>query len=89
MSRGSGETRDGGDLKKEIKTLKRQLAKANREIARLQGIEAGDDVEATPEPQKKAVCPKCGSDDLGEIQTPNGKKVTSCRACRKWRSRAV
>jgi predicted nucleic acid-binding Zn-ribbon protein len=84
-----GETRDGGDLKKEIKSLKRQLARANREIARLQGtVEEGE--ETTPEASKpKQACPKCASTDLGEISTPSGKTVVACRACKKWRSRPV
>jgi hypothetical protein len=86
--RQSGETRDAGELKKEIKSLKRQLARAHREIARLQGV-AAEDVEESPEADRpKAVCPKCGSANLGEISTPNGKKITACRACKKWRSRA-
>jgi hypothetical protein len=85
--RAAGETRDGGDLKKEIKSLKRQLARANREIARLQGT-IEDDVEVTPEVKSKASCPKCGSNDLGEISTPSGKKITACKSCKKYRSRA-
>jgi hypothetical protein len=77
------------ELKKEVRTLKRQLARANREIARLQGT-----TEEKVEPEAKApdpavaVCPKCGSTSLGEIQTPSGKTVQSCRACKKWRGPA-
>jgi hypothetical protein len=83
-----GETRDGGDLKKEIESLKRQLARANREIARLQGV-TEDKNEVSPEPEVKPLCPKCGSNDLGEIATPAGHKIVSCRACKKYRSRAA
>ncbi len=91
MSRQPGETRDGGNLAKEIKSLKRQLAKANREIERLQGVveeEIAENTDAAEEPPKPS-CPKCESTDLGQISTPNGKRILSCKSCRKWRSRAV
>lgn len=82
-----GETRDGGELKKEIKTLKRQLARAQREIARLQGV--AEDVEVSPDVIKKPACPKCASTDLGEVTTPSGKTIRACRSCKQWRSRSV
>lgn len=84
MSRGKGEE----ELKKEVKFLKRQLARANREIARLQGT--AEDGEETPGTQKQeaAACPKCASTNLGEISTPTGKVLVACRACKKWRSTA-
>jgi hypothetical protein len=84
-------TQDVAELKKEVRTLKRQLARANREVDRLQGLkEDGDEEEKAAKPkQERTTCPKCGSSDLGELATPNGKKVTACKACKKWRSRAT
>jgi hypothetical protein len=77
---------DEPDLKKEVKTLKRQLARAHREISRLQGTVEEKEEQVTT--KTEATCPKCGSTNLGEISTPTGKKFVSCRDCKKWRSRA-
>ena len=84
--RRSGEPRDGGDLKKENEALKRQVARLRKQVERLD--ETPDDeepvlVEEAPKPK----CPKCKSVDLGEIETPAGKTVTSCKSCKKWRSK--
>jgi formylmethanofuran dehydrogenase subunit E len=80
-------TRDLADFKREVRTLKRQLSRANREVERLQGLE--EEVEEKPVKTNRATCPKCGSTNLGQLTTPNGKRVTACKACRKWRSRAT
>lgn len=87
--RGQNETepRTAADLRQENRSLRRQLAKLRRENLRLQGIVE----ETSPDPEESAetpTCPKCGSTELGQIKTPNGKVVTSCRACKKWRSKA-
>jgi hypothetical protein len=89
MSRRAASDLDASELKKENKALKRQLARANREIVRLQGVQE-DAAEADEEQiyEVKPRCPKCLSANLGEIKTPTGKTITSCRACKKWRSRA-
>lgn len=78
---------DEPDLKKEVKTLKRQLARANREIARLQGTVEDEDEETTTKTEAPK-CPKCGSTDLGQLDTPGGKRFVACKACKKWRARA-
>jgi septal ring factor EnvC (AmiA/AmiB activator) len=88
MSRRRKDQDDVDELKKENKSLKRQLARAEREIARLQGT-IEEEVEESPAPERKPTCPKCGSTNLGEVSTPSGKTVTACRACKKWRSRAA
>jgi hypothetical protein len=87
MSRRHGNIVDVEEMKKELKSLKRQLARANREIARLQGINdvKEEEVEAV-NTKTFVVCPKCASSDIGEIVTPRNKKVLSCKSCKKWRS---
>lgn len=79
-------TQEAADLKRENRNLRRQLARANREIERLQGI-AEDKPVAEKPPVEVAACPKCKSTDLGEVVTPGGKTITSCKSCKKWRSR--
>ena len=85
MSRRRGQQEGSADLKKEVDTLRRQLARLRRENERLrnEGTEESpdEDVEIVPS------CPKCGSDQLAQVTTPSGKKISSCRACKKWRSR--
>jgi cell division septum initiation protein DivIVA len=75
------------ELKRENKRLQRQVARLRKELEQA-GIEDSDPdaepVKAAPEPEK---CPKCYSTELGEIETPSGKKVTSCRSCKKYRSK--
>lgn len=83
------EARTAAELRAECRSLRRQLSKLRRENERLQGIVE----EVSPEHDETTgsvveVCPKCGSPDLGKIKTPNGKVVTSCRSCKKWRSKA-
>jgi len=83
-------TQDLAELKRELRNTKRQLARANREIARLQGTveEKVEEEEEKTTVVTAMACPKCSSTDLGELSTPTGKTVYSCRSCRKWRSRA-
>lgn len=72
------------DLRREVQTLRRALARANREIARLQGVqEAPGEAEAAPPVQAAAKCPHCASANLGDVTTPSGKTIRSCKSCRK------
>ena len=87
MSRARQKEQDVEELHKENQSLKRQLARAEREIARLQGT-VEEEIEESPAPERKPSCPKCGSTNLGEVTTPSGKSITACRACKKWRSRS-
>ena len=78
------------DLKKEVESLKRQLARLRKENENLrQNENEKDEDEEVVSPTPASTCPKCGSDNLGKIGTPSGRVVTACRSCRKWRSKPV
>lgn len=79
-------TRESAELKKENEKLKRQVARLRKQVEKLDVPVEESPVET---PKDKPACPKCRSTNLGEISTPNGKTITSCRACKKWRSRAT
>jgi hypothetical protein len=80
-------TQDLAELKKENTSLKRQMARLRKKIEELEAQLSGTEPEQAPElPVGIPICPKCKSEDLGEIETPSGKKFVACRACKKWRS---
>lgn len=85
MSRGRRQD-EASDLKKEVDSLRRQVSRLRKENERLQA-----DGEESPAPEETgaAKCPKCGSEHLAQVKTPSGKKITSCRTCKGWRSRAT
>lgn len=78
--------RERAELKKENQQLRRQVARLRKKIIEAEEIrEVASDEEEVVAPLKP-ICPRCASTDLGEIKTPNGKTVVSCRSCRGWRS---
>jgi hypothetical protein len=81
-----GNTRELADLRRENDRLKRQVARLRKQIDH-EVKEEDREPESKPEP--RPCCPKCESTDLGEVTTPSGKKVLSCRGCKKWRSRPL
>jgi hypothetical protein len=79
------------ELRAENRSLRRQLTRLRQEnqTFRDEAETRKDEYEAFENVRTdKETCPKCNSTDLGTISTPNGKTVTSCRSCKKWRSRA-
>lgn len=76
-----------GELRRENDRLTRQVARLRREIERLQGLKEDGETSPTAKEYKKPTCPKCGSTNLGQFQTPTGKKVTACRSCKEWRTK--
>lgn len=74
--------RENAELKKEIESLKRQVARLTKELRR------ADNPEESPESEEeegKLCCPECGSDKLTIIVTPSGANRYACRGCKKWR----
>lgn len=87
-------TQDVTELKQQIRILKRQLARANKEIQRLEKDdgEEGDSAAAPQSITKKSEdsvttpsCPACSHPELGMLQTPSGKTIGVCKGCKKWR----
>ena len=79
-----GNTREVAELRKEVKTLMTQLARAHRENEKLGGnlVEEPEEVIEAPKAQK-ASCPKCQeSDKVVTFQTPGGKKLVGCGRCK-------
>jgi predicted RNase H-like nuclease (RuvC/YqgF family) len=79
-------TREVAELKQEIVSLKRQLARAHREVERLKGI--AEPEEAQEKSEDAPTCPKCKSQDLGRLETPAGNTYTVCRSCKHRQRRA-
>lgn len=73
------------DQKSENSRLKRQIARLQREVDRLEFVGSVDNEEDAIEvvrvkPKQKA-CRVCGTDTLKEMTTPSGKKIISCTNC--------
>lgn len=73
-----------GDLKSQVRSLRRQLARAQREIERLQGLKEPAAQPPPPEEKPRDPCPACGA-ELSHIRIPGGKQVSACATC-QWRS---
>ncbi len=85
-------TKEVGELRREIERLTRQIARLRRENDRLQGLTTEKEDSPAPSASKlpnKPTCPKCGSTNLGQLNVPGGKKVTACRACKDWKTRPI
>lgn len=75
-------------LKKQVSRLKKMLGHADLEA--VIAAEANDwGVKEKEEEDPKvsgAVCPKCGSPELGKYVTPGGKTLLACKGCKKFKS---
>jgi len=73
------------DQKSENGKLRRQVARLQREVDRLEFVglvDVGDDaIEVAQAKPKQKVCRVCGTDTLKEMTTPGGKKIISCTNC--------
>lgn len=82
-------TREAAELKREVERLKRQVARLRKQVEKLEP-EPEDPETGTKVPKASApTCPKCLSSELGQVSTPSGKIILSCRACKKWRSKPL
>ena len=79
-------SRELSELKKENERLKRQIARMRKQIDKLGEPE---EVEVIETPKETPRCPKCSSVNLGAVTLPNGKVITACKSCKKWRSKPL
>jgi hypothetical protein len=72
-------------MKSENSQLRRQVARLQREIDRLQfvgNVEGEEEViELRPVKHKQLSCQACGKGKLKEMTTPGGKKIITCVEC--------
>lgn len=74
--------REMADTKSENGKLKRQVARLQREIERLEFVGNVEGVEEDePVKAKQKSCQACGKDKLKEMTTPGGKIIITCLEC--------
>jgi len=80
-------TRENQELRKEIDSLQRTVARLRKENDKLRQLsDEPSEEEILAEPESfEAKCPKCKQASLGSISTPGGKVVTICTNCKKYR----
>lgn len=77
--------KDASHYKQEARTLKKQVARLQKELGRLTEANNQLDAELDPDPESdpRDKCPKCLSfSSIGSYTTPSGKKVSRCKVCK-------
>lgn len=74
-------------LKKEISKLKREVSRLKKLL--IQDLPVKQEIQEQQEPFIEtplvSFCPICKSEKIGSYTTPAGKKITSCKTCKKYR----
>jgi hypothetical protein len=72
--RDARKSKEMANLKRENKTLKRQLAKVRTRLLKLMEFQAATsrDEEERVEPVPGLVCPQCGSGGMSRVEIPSG-----------------
>jgi phage host-nuclease inhibitor protein Gam len=77
--------REMANTKNENQQLRRQIARLQREVERLEFVgtveDEGEVLEPRPVKSKQKSCQNCSKDELKEMVTPGGKIITTCLSC--------